>query len=263
MCQYSLYVTLAPLAVVMAVGVLMYARRYRHTTPGDTAALHWLTACIVGWIALDAFELVARTEAATLFWARASYLFIAGAPVAWFAFALDHWGRREWHTPIKLAILGIAPVGMVILAMTNAAHGLIWREYQFVRAGDLLAMQVVSHGPAFWLWVAGGYILVAAGSLLIIRRSLTSFHLYRHQSRLMVVGALIPILFNLAYLFHLIPGLRKDYTPISFALASSIFVIAMIRYRLFEVKPIARNVVIDTLQDPVLALDTMGRLVDL
>ncbi|MBN1657837.1 MAG: PAS domain-containing protein [Anaerolineae bacterium] len=261
--QYTLYVILAPLTVAMALGALFFARRYRHTSPRATVALQWLIACVIGWVTLNTFELVAPTEAGTLFWARTSYLFIATSPVAWLAFALHHTGRQGWLTPARLASLGIVPAAIIILALTNGSHGLLWREYEFVPAAGFLSLRILTYGPAFWVCAAYGYLLVAAGSLLIIRHSFTAFRLYRRQSRLMVVGSLMPVVLNLVYVFHLIPGLQKDYTPASFALASIVFVVAMARYRLFEVKPIARNLVIDTLHAPVLALDTGGRIVDL
>ncbi|MFN2110205.1 MAG: SpoIIE family protein phosphatase, partial [Anaerolineae bacterium] len=60
-----------------------------------------------------------------------------------------------------------------------------------------------------------------------------------------------------------IPDLQKDYTPISFAGASLAFAIGMFRYRLFDLIPVARDIVFERMPDAVLTVDVRGRIVDL
>ncbi|MCI0575291.1 MAG: ATP-binding protein, partial [Chloroflexi bacterium] len=100
------------------------------------------------------------------------------------------------------------------------------------------------------------------GAFLIIRQYFRSFALYRQQSLWLVIGALIPAFTNVFYLFELVPTITKDYTSISFALASTAFAVGIFRYHLFDLKPVARDAVIDSMRDPMLAVDARGRIVD-
>jgi PAS domain S-box-containing protein len=261
--QYSLFLILAPLAAALAVGVLHYARRYRASAGAETSALAWLVGAVVGWLVLNTAELLAPSPAPTLFWAQASYLFIAATPVAWLGFALQYSGRTAWRAPRRFAWLCVVPAATAVLAITNPWHGWLWRQYEFVQVGNLVAMRVVAYGPGFWVYAIYAHLVVLLGAVLVGRQYFRSFDLYRRQSAWVVAGALIPVAANLIYLFHLVPGLTKDYTAISFALASVAFMVGMSRYQLFDLKPVAREVVIDDMSDAMLTVDARGRIVDL
>jgi signal transduction histidine kinase len=261
--QYTLFLVLAPLSAGTSVAVLLLARRYRASASSDTSALAWLVASVVGWLVLNTAELVAPSAAATLFWARLSYLFIASTPLAWLAFALQYTGLQRWMVPARFAWACVVPVVTFLLAVTDPLHHLLWRTYEFLPVGNLLAMRVVDYGPWFWIFAAYAYALVLLGAFLIGRQYFTSFRPYRRQSAWVVAGALIPVAANLVYLSRLVPGLTKDFTSVSFAFASMAFVVGIFRYRLFDLKPIAREVVVDSMRDPMLTLDARGRIVDL
>lgn len=78
MLQYTAYLVLAPLAAIISVGVLLHALRYRASR--NMPALSWLMFAVLGWLTCNIFELVMPTEAATLFWAKLSYLFVVSTP---------------------------------------------------------------------------------------------------------------------------------------------------------------------------------------
>lgn len=258
--QYTLFVVLAPLATVVALSVMGYAR-VRHTTP-VTLALVWLMVAITGWLVFNTLELVSSIETMTVVWAKVSYLFITTTPVAWWAFALNYTGRTSWTEFPRFALFCVLPLLTTMLAWTNEAHHLLWTAYHFRPVGGLLALHV-DHGIWFWVHLLYGYALMVLGAAMIVRQSFKSFQMYRWQSIWLAMGALIPVLANVVYILNLVPGLRKDYTPISFAVAGTAFAVGIFRYRLFDLKPVARDVVIDNMADPMLALDSQGRIVDL
>lgn len=261
--QYTLFIVLAPLSAILSVGMLLYVRRYRASAAAEMSALTWLVVSLVGWLLLNTLELASPSESATVFWAKVSYPFIVSTPVAWLAFALQYIGRKRWLALSRFVWFCVVPAITAVLALTNQWHNLIWRQYEFVPVNDLLAMQVVVYGPCFWVHIVYGYALVFVGAFLIVRQYFRSFRLYRQQSLWLVIGALIPIVVNIVYIFHLIPGLRKDYTSLSFALASMAFMVGIFRYGLFDLKPVARGLVIDNMGDAMLTLDAQDRIVDL
>jgi PAS domain S-box-containing protein len=184
-------------------------------------------------------------------------------PVAWLAFALQYTGKQRWLTASRFVWLWAIPLVTVMLVWTNHRHGLIWRRYDFVHVPNGLAMQVSRYGLWFWVHISYGYALMLLGALSISKQYFKSFQLYRRQSIWLVLGALSPVAVNMIYIFHLIPGLRKDYTAVSFAFGGLAFAIAIFRYHLFDLKPVARDVVIDNMEDIMLTVDAKNRVVDL
>ncbi|MEJ2210037.1 MAG: histidine kinase N-terminal 7TM domain-containing protein [Anaerolineae bacterium] len=222
-----------------------------------------LVVAVLGWLTLNVLELIAHSPQATLLWAQLTYFFIPTTALAWIAFALCYAGNVRWLAPRRFLWLCIIPAATIVLALTNQWHHLIWAEYEFVPVDSLLTMRIVTYGGWFVVQTSYAYLLVLWGSALIARQYLRTFYLYRQQSILVLIGALMPIAVNLIYLLRLVPGLRKDFTSISFALASITFTVGIFRYRLFDLGPIARSIVVNNMADMMITLDARGRVVDL
>jgi PAS domain S-box-containing protein len=259
--QYTLFIIFAPLSAIISTGVIIYAWR-AYPTPATTA-LKWLITAVSGWLVFNTLELVSTSESLTVFWAKFSYFFIVSTPVAWLGFALLYADQQDWLAPQRFVWFCAIPLTTALLAQTNPSHHLIWQRYHFLAIDRLLAMQVDAYGWWFWMHIVYSYALVFLGAFLIGKRYFTSFQLYRRQSIWLVIGALSPIMANLIYIFDLIPGLKKDYTSLSFAFGAIAFAIGMIRYHLFELKPVARDAVIEGMSDAVLTLDMKDRIIDL
>jgi signal transduction histidine kinase len=261
--QYRIFLLLAPLSALAALGTLAYAYRRRSSAPRQISALAWLVAALVGWLALNCLELLASSSEATLRWAQITYLFVSGSIVAWIAFALEYAGQERWLTPTHFAGLCAIPAVTVLLALTNSWHNLIWTAYDFMPIDGLLTMRVLGYGKWFMVHTTYAYFAVLGGAFLISRQYFRSFRFYRQQSGLVLLGAVMPLAANLIYLSGIIPGQRQDFTSISFALAAAAFAVGILRYRLFDLGPIAREVVVDSMADVMVTLDTLDRVVDL
>ena len=257
--QYIFYVYAAPISALLCILVLAYAR-LRYPTP-DTTALSTLMLAVSGWLVFNTLELVAAGQATTVFWAKVSYPFIVMTPVAWLAFALRYTGQAQRLKPRWIMIYSLVPAITVLLVWSNELHRLMWAAYTFTPVNNWLAFSV-QHGPWFAVHMAYSYLLVFIGAYLLVRNSLTTFDVYRRQSLLLATGALIPVIFNIVYVFQITPGLKKDYTAMSFALASLLFATAMVRYHLFDLRPVARRTVVDSMSDAMLVMDRQGRVLD-
>src|SRR5262249_8109321 len=78
-----------------------------------------------------------------------------------------------------------------------------------------------------------------------------------------VLGAmLVPVLGNAAYVFGLQPQRLTDLTPAYFAVPGLAAAWLLFGIRVFDVLPIARDFVLDCLDDAVFVLDTHFRLLD-
>ena len=260
MNQYSIFIIVAPISALITLAVLLYARV---TYPSrETRLLSWLMVSIMGWLIFNSLEVIAKSESNTLLWAKITYIFIATTPLAWLAFALRYAAQERWLALKRFIPLAIVPTLTLLFALTNDWHMFLWKGYHYISVGNLLAFKI-DRGPWFYVHMLYSYGLTLAGAFLILDKSIRSVSLYRKQSLWLAIGALTPIVANMIYVFNIVPGLQKDYTPVSFALASIAFIFGMLRYRLFELHPIARDMVVNGLSDAVFVLDEQNRVVDL
>jgi diguanylate cyclase (GGDEF)-like protein/PAS domain S-box-containing protein len=122
---------------------------------------------------------------------------------------------------------------------------------------------VTGYGAWFWINAAYSYLMIGYGTFLLVRHVYLSSAAYRRQSHWLLIGALIPIAFNLVYVFRVIPGLQKDFTTIAFTFSGIAFAIGIYRFQLFSLAPLARDFIIDQIRDGYLITDDSLRISDI
>ena len=79
----------------------------------------------------------------------------------------------------------------------------------------------------------------------------------------MIIAVALSLAGNAAYISGVVPLAKIDLTPFTFTLVGLIMAFGLFRFRLLDIVPIARNVVIETMNDIILILDAQNRVVDL
>jgi PAS domain S-box-containing protein len=80
---------------------------------------------------------------------------------------------------------------------------------------------------------------------------------------MLVIAVMLPWIGNVMYLFDLTPWPGFDLTPIAFTLSAVFVLLDLFRYQFLDLLPVARDVVIDSMSDLVIVLDSQWRVVDL
>jgi PAS domain S-box-containing protein len=258
--QYTPYGLPLLVATAIAVGLAVFAWQ-RRPAPG-AQALAVMALAIADWCLGYALELAGADLPTKLFWAKVQYPGIVTIPGAWLVLVLEYTGRKEWLIRRHLALLAVLPLTTVLLVWTTELHGLVWHHFELVRVGPSLVL-TFSRGPWYWVNVAYGYGLIGLGLLLLIQRLIHTPHFYRKQILILVVAALIPWAGNGIWMTGLNPFPQLDPTPFAFTLSSLVVAWGLFRSRLLDLVPIARDAVLESMEDGVIVLDAQDRIVDL
>jgi diguanylate cyclase (GGDEF)-like protein len=258
--QYTLFFALSPLSALIMISIMVYTWKHRYVRGGMSLTL--LLFFISGWLIFNTFELVAQSQAWTIFWAKITYFFIVFSPLAWFAFTMEYTGKSKWLTPRRILLVSVLPLVTNLLIWSNTYHHLMWRDYIFSPASYFLSMYILRYGQWMVVHLVYSYLLIFMGAVAIARNFFQESPLYRSQSIWILIGVVIPIIANMVYVVRIFPGFLKDYTPLSFALASLVFTIGIFRYGLLEISPVARRVMIDQMDEGMVVLDINDRIVD-
>jgi diguanylate cyclase (GGDEF)-like protein len=261
MDQFTLFVILAPFGCAAALMIAIFAYLNRQA-PGAIPLGITLSAVAL-YLAFNLMELMAPDEQMTRFYASLCYLFIGIIPLGWISFAFEFTDHKQWIRSVYFKLLLIIPILAVALVFTNSMHHLIWQRiaYEPLPQGYLY-MHILEHGPFFWVFWFYAYTLVSIGSIMLIYNSLLTRNLAGSQARLMAIAALPPLIANVIYLFRLIPGVVKDFSPLSYTLSGVLLALSIFRYRLLELKPLARAYLVDTLADGMITFDDNLKVVD-
>jgi diguanylate cyclase (GGDEF)-like protein/PAS domain S-box-containing protein len=190
-----------------------------------------------------------------------TYIGILILPAAWFAFGIRYAGKGAWLSTWKAAWLFIMPVLTLIALATNPLHHLYYLSSGLEEINGF-QQHVVVHGPFFWLHTIYSYALLIVGTVVLLRSSLSTPSIYKRQSWILVLGALIPWAANGLFLLNLFPSGGIDPTPISFTLSGLIFIVGLYRFRVLDLAPIARERIVEVMDDGVIVLDKNNRIVD-
>jgi diguanylate cyclase (GGDEF)-like protein/PAS domain S-box-containing protein len=98
---------------------------------------------------------------------------------------------------------------------------------------------------------------------LLARTLLRSDRFRRRQHALLLLAFLLPLVGSYLYMFDLSPWQDYNSAVALLGLSCLLVAVALFRCQLFAMVPLAREKVIEELGDPVIAIDRLGRLVDL
>ncbi len=240
--------------------VLGYVAWRRRPATG-TVALALLMAGIAEWSFLYALELASDSLDAMIMLAKMQYVAIAIVPVLWVVFVLSYCGLVSWLTRTNLALMCAEPIMILLLVWTNGSHGLVWRNMRLEVYGSL-GIFAKSYGPGFLVHASYSYVLMVAGSLVLLHSIVHLPRMYRGQLGLLVMGAFAPLLANAVTITGISPFPHLDLTPPGFAMAGLAVGWSLFRYRLFDIAPVARDAIFENMDDIVLVLDSQDRIVD-
>jgi hypothetical protein len=77
-----------------------------------------------------------------------------------------------------------------------------------------------------------------------------------------LLATVTPFIANILFVFRIVPVLI-DLTPIAFTVTGIGLAFAVFHYRLLDIAPIARDIVVDGMKDGMIVLDANRRIVDI
>lgn len=207
-----------------------------------------------------ALELSSTTLNGIILSLRIEYLGIPFIPAFWIILALQYTGAgKTFPRWVFYGLFGI-PIITFILHYTNDFHHLY---YISLSVNSNAPFPIADITKGIWYHVNIFYlnICILAGNILFFRIILRSMGPLRKQAVTIFLTSLIPWIGNFVYQSGITPyGI--DIVPVTLSLTGPSFAIALFRFRLFDVIPIARETVFEIMYDPVLIMDSNARLAD-
>jgi PAS domain S-box-containing protein len=256
--QISSY-TWALLLTTLLSGVLTVLAWRRRHIPGAPALIFLMLANVV-WSFGYMLELSTSNLNAQIFWAKFEYLGIVSITVLWYIFTIQYTRQEELITRGRLILLFLIPILGLLAVWTNEWHRLVWSSIHQVSNQGLTILSL-EHGAAFWLIVLYSYVMMLAGTIVLVRTFTSASAYYRRQIEIMLAGAAVPWIGNALYNFGISPTL--DLTPFAFAITGAIASWGLYRYGILDIVPLARDRVIEMMSDGVIVVDTQNRILDL
>jgi signal transduction histidine kinase len=250
------------LALFVAAGVTfaLAAAALRHRNERAGRAFSGFLVGIGLWSLGDAMRYAAPTEAAVMLWNRVGYLGIVVIPPTLLLFVLSYTGRERWFRPRRLGALVAVSVVAYAVVLTNPLHGL-WFEVVSTSPGTAPPVLREDWGAAWYAWALYSYAVVVTVTYLMGREFLVASRsgTHRGQTGAILTGLLVASGVNALFVFE---AVSFDPAPFVFTVTALCFAVAMFRYDLLTLLPVARDTVVQNMDSALLVLDDEDRLVD-
>ncbi len=257
--QYTPYVWIYAVASMLGFGMGAYAWKHRSIPGAAPFAIVQFSAAL--WSIANALESSRTDLPSILFFSNIAFIGIVPLAPASLGIALQYTGRNQWLSRRNLALLSFIPVMTVLLSWTNRFHGLVRHDVVLKTADQL---RVLSSTPGLWYWIhtAYAYVLSIAALFILVSALRHCPRPHRRQLYVLIAGLLIIFGGNIARHLGLIP-LPSHISSTLFVPAGLAFMLGLFRYRLFDVAPVARDIIFENLSDSVIVLDAKNRIVDM
>ncbi len=212
------------------------------------------------WSLAGVFEAAAPTEALKQLWSQISYIGITTSPVFYFLFTLAYSENEKCCTKRNHILFFIFPAITFMIVVTNPLHHWYWTN---ITINPETNNAIYSYGFFFWVFLAFAYSVLLSGFIILIlaRRHFPEY--FKFQLLTLIIASIFPFAGNIIYVFKInpIPGL--DWTPMAFMLTGLILAISIFKFKMFNLIPIARNNIIDTINDGIIVVDSRDHIVDI
>jgi len=252
----------APFIVSMLISVSVYIYTWRRREVAGAAAFSWFVLLEIIYIFAHTLELIGTNLEGKLFWGKLQFVITILGPLAllYFAITFTRWKlnhpQRIWTLLLSVSLF------FLVLLYTNNYYHLVFPEGS-IAMGEPSATLEYKFAPVGWIFIIYSYCVGLWGVSLLISSLIGARKLFRHQILIVVFGVLMIFASIAIPLPGIISFSQLDPTYIASSIGGIIIAIGLFRYRLFDIIPIARDMLIEKMHAAVFVLDTQNRLIDI
>ncbi len=247
-------------AVSLIVSIIVFAFSWRNRSGKGLKAFAASILLEIIWIIGYLFELGAPTLDGKIFWDSVQFIGTLFVPIALLIFALQ-FTDRKFNLKRWVIALSILPAILQIIITLDLWPSLLHLN---PRISIGLPFDDLSYdfGTLLLLALAYAYV-VSLGYIAVLIAGLFKKNIFRSHLAIVTFGTLIPILgLILALTFGLKFGNQRDTSPLMFALGNIVIAWGIYQRRLFNVVPIAREILFTSMSNALIILDRNDRILD-
>ena len=257
--EYSAYAAGFITTFLISLILAIYAFKRRSIKLHTFFILVMFSICI--WSLGSLMELLSPVISQKILWAKISYIGITTVAPFLFLFVLSYGKYEKYLKNFNILLLMITPVVITILAFTNEFHKLIWTNIIPVST-NIGTVLVYEHGLAVWLNLIYSYPLLLMGMFLMTYIFFNSTKIYKIQTSVALIGIAFPLVINIIYLTGNLPALI-DLTPIAFCLTSLLAAMAVFKFQLLNILPLAHKNLFNNMTNGFMVFDAEDILVEI
>ena len=256
---YPLLITLILISLIISGTLALWGMRRK-----SARGMGWFVAVMASSFIFTFFyglEILSTDLKSLIFFSKMQYIGALNTGVTWLFLVASYTGKKKWLNPRSIAIIYIVPSITFILVLTNELHELIWIN-PFLEKNP--AFSLLSFTPGFWWWINMVYanLLFVIATVFLITALLHLNNVYRQQIIVLLIFSALIWLANGIYMTGKTPyGINP--TSFAFAVGGILLAWGLFRYKIGEISPVAKELIVQEMQEGLIVLNTQNKIVDI
>lgn len=253
-----IWVEIAASMITLFLGIYAMLRR-RDAKGASTFAFTMILASF--WCIFNALVISGADVYTKSFWLSLLYIPCGFVPVLLLSLCMQFTGYDDWVDNKRVWWLLVLPVIFFLIKCTDYKYGLIMSGMHLDYSGPYAVLDR-KLGTVFYIDLVYTYLITLSSLLLLVRTLFLKNTIFRRQSLSLLLTLIITWVLHIITFFVII-GPDFDYTSVAFAPGGLIMAWGFFRFKLFDLVPVARATVFETMDVGVMVLDLQGRVIDI
>jgi PAS domain S-box-containing protein len=191
-------------------------------------------------------------------WTRLRFIGLAFTPVLYVIFIMRFTGKQDWVSGKKLAGLCLIPL-LTQLVVWFVPNSFFFKHWELVRIGAI-SLEDLQFTGWFWVHFLYSYTILLGAMGWLVYYALRVNSALARSALWISIGMLVGMLGAVpGLILGPKPGLK--FTPIGLGLMGLATMLALVRYRLFDIIPIAYDAIFKGIRDAVIVIDDHNKIV--
>jgi len=222
-----------------------------------------LLIAIFLWSAGFVLEIMGVELSTKILFANIQFLGITAIPITFLALARNITGRGQ-KLRFVLYILAVFYVVTNILIWTNDLHHWFRQSPRLDTASETFTILVNDYG--FWFYYVQVPIYYSAYMITlftIIQGWRFSSVPFRRQAGILFFSFALPFLVDIFYVIGISPIPNFNFTSAAFGISGALIAFALYQYRLFDIVPMANDLIVRNFSEGVIVLNLQNRVIEI
>ncbi|GKU82163.1 histidine kinase N-terminal 7TM domain-containing protein [Niallia sp. NCCP-28] len=251
------YIVVDIFGALLSLFLGIYAVLKIRNTPGGK---HYIIATLLSslFTLFYVFELTSSSLEEIKMWIRMEYLPLSFLPVFILLMCFEFVGAKI-KTGFYYVLFGL-PMLTIFLQFTNDYHHIYYTSMK-LKENSPFPVADLTGGPWFYIHSIFLYACVVISIVILLKHVKMVHFKFKMQLILMSLGLFAPIIGSIFYLSGTSPY-SIDTGPISMSLSFLFHGAALFSFRMFNVAPIFRDIVFESMKEGVIVLNEERKVVD-
>ena len=258
--SWSIVIALNIFSLVMSVLLSAYAIRFRPNRKAVSFAV--LMGIFAVWSLLKLILILNPTLSFLKITSVFIFTISSFTPSIILYIVIIHTRYPKWFRKDHIKYLFFIPIIQAFLSLTNEFHHLFIKGYSIVDPGILTFFRY-EPGPVNFIFPIYLYSTIGLSLIILLRNLFSGSKFFNIQVMFLFIGIALPAINDILFMFgfSFIQGYRL--TPEFFIFGNIFFAWALFGYRFLDLKPIARNSIVQSMDEIIIVINNKGLLTDL